>query len=73
MMIYSESVLESYSKVVDLFNMKLIRQESCKSHNHMIRYAISTEQMQDLNTLTYRNSTELNTMIHKTNKYSKAP
>ena len=42
-----ELVQEIKIKVVDLFNMKLTQLESCKSHTHTIRYAISTEQIQD--------------------------
>ena len=39
----------------------------------MIRYIISTKQMQDLDILHHRNSTELNTPLQQTCKYPKSP
>ena len=47
--------------------------EACKSYNHTLRYTISTEQMYDLNTLTFQKSTELIIELHETQKYSKSP
>ena len=44
--------------------------KSLQSDTQRPSYANSTKQMQDLNTLTYRKSTEINTTIHKTHKYS---
>ena len=72
MMIRPESVQELETKVVHLFNMKQTKLELCKSHTHMLRYEISTEQIQDLNTLTCRNSIELVTVLHETHNYLKS-
>ena len=73
MMIGSESVQALLRKVVDIFKTKQTQQEACNSHTHTLRYAISTKQMQDLNTLTYRNSIELNTQRPMTYQYLKSP
>ena len=73
MMIGSESFQKLKRKVLDLFQRKQTQLESCKSHTHTLRYAISTKQMQDKNTLTCRNFTELNTQRLTTDKYEKSP
>ena len=60
------------NKVVDLCKAKKTQLESPQSKIHRARYANYTKQMHELNNLTCRKCTEMNTQHHKIYQYAKS-